>query len=170
MILAHLDDRRVLEPIIEKLSDPDDVMRIAAMMTLTQLKDARAVEALIPLVNNTWVINALVIDALVAINDSRAVEPIIVLLQHENVRIRTRAAEALGDFRDERAVAALIQSLNDWGNQGLRVSFSTDPGIAAFPCVCHYAAQALLKIGTQEAIEGVEQWRSAHPNAGELPT
>jgi HEAT repeat protein len=166
-VLAYFGVEQVIQPIIQKLTDPEEMVRLVTVMALGRLKDDRAVEPLISLLPELWFF---VIDALIAIGDKRAVEPLISLLKYEttnsdhdfqSTKLRITAAQALGEFGDARAVDALVELLSDWHNEGLRVSDHTGKGtLPAFPSMCHYAAQALEKIGTPEALERLQKWRS----------
>jgi HEAT repeat protein len=166
--LGYFNDERVIQPLIQTLNDPELNVRGAAITALGELKNPLAVEALIALLPSS-------VEALLAIGDNRAVEPLIAQLRDERlkkdnylrIRLRRKIIEALGDFGDARAVDVLIESLNDWGAEGLRTTEFEDVGGGVFPSVCHYAAKALEKIGTPQAIAKVQQWRStAYPEGG----
>ena len=70
--------------------------------------------------------------------------------------VRKEACVALGIIKDERAVGELINRLEDTA-QGARVDW---PGLPPLPQVCDAAAWALEQIGTPEALEALENWRS----------
>jgi HEAT repeat protein len=169
-VLLIFNDSRVVEPIIQKLSDPESKVRLAAVRSLGDLKDARAVASLVYLLQDAGLgitdlgITEYVIEALVKIRDSRSIEPITRMLKHEHAGMRSTAVEALGEFQDVRAIDALTEALSDWSNEGQRVE--RFEGIV-FPSVCHYAAESLEKIGTPEALEIVQKWRSTpYPKGG----
>jgi len=48
-----------------------------------------------------------------ALDDKRAVEPLLVCLQDEDSNVRRHAAEALGKLGNQRAIAPLIACLKD---------------------------------------------------------
>ncbi len=170
-VLAVFNDEQTIQPLIRTLTDPELNVRGAAAMALGQLKSPHAVEALLGVLPD---VPEIALEALIAIGDKRAVEPLIALLRDEiakksnylRIRVRRKIIEALGDFGDARAVDVLIESLNDWDNEGLR-TYEFEPIGGDFPSVCHYAAKALEKIGTAEALDKVRQWRSTpYPDGG----
>jgi HEAT repeat protein len=169
-VLGHFHDESAIQPLIETLNDPEENVRGAAITALGELKNPRAVEALIAMLPDS-------VEALLAIGDNRAVEPLIAQLRNERlkrdnylrIRVRRRIIEALGDFADARAVHVLVESLDDWEGEGLRTTEFESTGGGVFPSVCHYAAKALDKIGTPQAIEHVRRWRSTpFPKGGLL--
>ncbi|MHB8625040.1 MAG: HEAT repeat domain-containing protein [Aggregatilineales bacterium] len=59
-------------------------------------------------------VRELVVDVLAELGDNRAVEPLIQVLQTDDVSfVRSSAASALGKLRDTRATGSLIDALND---------------------------------------------------------
>lgn len=171
-VLGYFHDERAVLPLIQALKDPELNVRGAAVMALGQLKDPRAVEALIMVAPD---VTEPALEALVVIGDNRAVEPLIALLRDEiskrddplRIRPRRKIIEALGDFRDARAVDVLIACLNDWAGEGLRTTEFEDTDGVVFPSIGHYAAKALEKIGTPEALATVQKWRTTpYPNGG----
>ncbi len=106
-------------------SDPSTSPDIAAVLieVLEQADDdtvQRAAEALLPL------------------KDSRAVNPLIACLEHENMGLRGISAEALGEIGDTRAVDALISALDD-----------------TYWFARKNAAEALGKLGDTRALEAL---------------
>ncbi len=83
------------------------------IVLLGEIGDARAVNALIPELDDVCRDSA--ISALGKIRDRRAVEPLIRLLEHQNEGTRVLAIEALGAIGDKRAVNPLIAKLDDEG-------------------------------------------------------
>jgi HEAT repeat protein len=166
--LGYFNDERAVQPLIQTLNDPELSVRGAAITALGELKNPLALEALIAVLPAS-------VEALLAIGDNRAVEPLIAQLRNERlkrdnylrIRVRRKIIEALGDFGDARAVDVLIESLDDWVGEGLRTTEFEHTGGGVFPSVCHYAAKALEKIGTPEALDKVRQWRSTpYPEGG----
>jgi HEAT repeat protein len=72
-----------------------------------------------------------------------------VLHRDSDPTVRAQAAFALGRLKDPRAVGALIDAL-------------ADRGVVRFDRkVCHRAAEALVRIGTEAALAAVEEWYEA---------
>ena len=176
-VLAYLRIEAAIEPIIRKLTDRESMVRFVTIMALEQLKDVRAVESLIRMLENVdnriGGVTAHVIEALVAIGDHRAVEPLMTVVNLENtfedLYGRRKAVQGLGELRDARAVPILIKTLSDWSGEGQYVAGFKEAG--GWPSMCDYAAQALEKIATKEALEAVQQWRSTpYPNGSLRPS
>ncbi len=95
--LAELRDKKAVEPLIEAMDeDPDGGNRIRAIWALGEIKDERAVEPLLKklvFIDPFWRPN--VVYALGQIGDKRAVEPLKILLEDNDVRVRSTAKEAL---------------------------------------------------------------------------
>lgn len=104
---------RAVEPLLEALEDFR--LRWGAIVALKDIGDARAVEHIIPLLNDIDpLIRGAAAIALGTIGDSRAVDPLIQVLTNEKgVIIRQFAVEALGEIKDKRAVEPLINYLKD---------------------------------------------------------
>lgn len=104
---------KAVEPLIEALEDVR--LRWGAIVALGDIGDARAVEHIIPLLNDLSPVNrGAAAIALGKIGDSGAVDPLIqVLTNEEGVIIRMFAIGALGKIGDSRAVEPLKQALNN---------------------------------------------------------
>ena len=102
-----------VEPLLEALEDLR--LRWGAIVALGDIGDARAVEHIIPLLDDRDpLIKGAAAIALGKIGDSRAVEPLIQVLTNEKgVVIRQFAVQALGEIKDKRAVKPLINVLKD---------------------------------------------------------
>ena len=94
--------------------------------------------------DNDWMIRRDHADALGAIGNARAVEPLIEALG-ENTNVCFVAARALGEIGDVRAVEPLIKALGD------EDSYSRYP--ALYDRVRRDAVDALGKIGDEQAVE-----------------
>lgn len=96
------------------LESESDALRGCAAYALgaAAIPDPRAVEALIPLLDDKAV-GASAAFALGRLRDSRALEPLIAALGHEDVVVRRFSAHGLADLGDERAVAPLVRLLED---------------------------------------------------------
>jgi HEAT repeat protein len=78
-----------------------------------------------------------------------AVEPLIDTLRSDDSAARRAAAWALGQIASSRAVPGLVNLLND-----------VDGGMFGVGSrVCDVAAEALIRIGTPEALDAVELWQ-----------
>jgi HEAT repeat protein len=117
--LANIKDARAVEPLIRCLErmEASDIFRSAVAKALATIGDTRAVEPLIRCLERTddagrFLVT--VIDALCRIVDTRAIaiEPLICCLHKESIDCRVAAAMALGQYGDVRAVAPLIELLN----------------------------------------------------------
>ncbi|MGA9100205.1 MAG: HEAT repeat domain-containing protein [Methanotrichaceae archaeon] len=82
--------------------------------------------------------------ALIGINDTRTVEPLIRVLEDNRSHIQSIAAMALGKTKDNRAVGPLIQALKD-NNEDVRQE----------------AALALVDIGNRQLLRNT---RGTHPD------
>ena len=122
-------------------------MRTKAVNALQKIRDPRAVEPLIAVLKDEdSYVRRSVASALGHFGDERAVLPLIDALQEKHTGIRRSAVSSLGDLGDERAVAPLVSMLTD------------DDGFFEELHVCTYAADALLKIGTPDALAAVAKW------------
>ncbi len=103
---------------------------------------------------------------------------VLALALHDEVgEVRRTAAWALGELRDPRAIPALRAALHDTDNSTRRsmiadylqvLSRSERALLRAPQRVCDAAAEALLKIGTLEALHAVRLWQHptvTHPTA-----
>lgn len=103
---------------------------------------------------NVW-IRLLVLKSLGLIGDERALMPLINACSDESNWVRGRAAQALGRLGDARAVPHLIPRLVD-----TEAMFQS----TEIPDLDNLAAEALLRIGTPEALEAVQQWQASRDN------
>lgn len=115
--LGKLGDPQAIDPLIAALYEPDESLRESlCMVTVSALQQIGnpAVEPLITvLVHDTDRIARIsAIRVLTAIGDSRAIEPLIKVLEDEDVGIW--AASALGELGDLRAVGPLIAALHSY--------------------------------------------------------
>lgn len=96
-----------------------DTARSKAAEELGRLRDQRAVDSLIAVLEDTvedvtWSIQVAAATALGQIGDIRAVDPLIkALLRSRESPVRASAARALGLLKDQRAIPALTARLND---------------------------------------------------------
>ena len=134
---AEVKDPLVAELLIDALKDEEPRVRVKVAGVLGSIKDPRAVDPLIAcLKDEYWSVRKSAIDALSRIKDPRAVEPLIATLKYEEIaapgeltkprgplelrtlkerksELRIKAAYALSNFKDPRAIEALIAALKD---------------------------------------------------------
>lgn len=95
------------------------------------------------------------IEALGEAGAKDAVEPLIAILKaDEDEENRQLAAVALGDIRDERAIGALIEALDDEGLETIREDWGP------FTKPSHYAAIALERFGMKAVEPLIEAFES----------
>ena len=103
--------------------------------------------------SDEWEVRLVTAEALIAIGDTRAVEPLITALVDEDGDVRSAAADALGQIGDTRAVEPLIKSLSCCC--GLLACVYEGPPAGTEFCDCFVrrsAAEALGKIGDARAV------------------
>jgi HEAT repeat protein len=136
-ILATIADERVLAPLITALRSGDWIVRMHAAKALGRVRNAVAVEPLIPLLQDkVKAVREEAAAALVAIGDA-AIPSLLKALQHEDWLVRLHAVESLGKARSKRAVVPLLSVLFN------------DPDSA----VREDAVRALGEIGDPQAVE-----------------
>jgi len=120
--LGEIKVPRAVEPLIAALQDKDCDVRLEATEGLAKIKDPRAVEPLIKaLKDENWNVRWSAAKALEKINpkwreteEAKKWVPVFISdLKNEKPDIRARAAEALGELKDPRAVKPLIEALKD---------------------------------------------------------
>ncbi len=124
--LAEMQDERVPELLVKALADPDMGVRWCAGVALRSHPSEKAVPALVDLLaSDEALTRRLAGDALVAVG-SPAVDRLLPILRGGELPARLEAVRALAKIGDERAIAALYESLDDgsalieyWANLGL---------------------------------------------------
>jgi HEAT repeat protein len=122
-----------VDALIAEVRDQNSGVRSGAVQILGKIKDPRAVEALVEVLQ----VKDLQFSAAYAlgeIKDPRAVEGLIAALENKDAEFREGVANALGKIKDPRADAALIAALKD-----------------KEPKVLHAAADALGRINDPQA-------------------
>jgi HEAT repeat protein len=159
--LIKQNDKRAIMGLIRALHDQDETIRHDAALALGDFQDTRAVPELIKRLSDKAVYGLAytgqkVCDAAIAalgkIRDARAVPHLIKLVQKRTLLSRYHAICALGEIGDAAAVPHLIDALTDE-----RLHFVFDD-----KRICDFAADALAKIGTAEAIKAVEKCRRSN--------
>lgn len=105
--LGAIGSDRAAVPVAALLQDESQWVRESAAMALVTLRDPRTIRSLI----SVWqwedaFLRDQVSDTMIAMH-SKAVPSLIDALDHDDTKIRVRAAEALGEIGDHRAAAAL---------------------------------------------------------------
>ena len=138
-----------ISKLLKQLTNEDPAKREEAILALGDLRDERAVEPLIKVVNQDTIENRTYsINALAEIGDHRAIETLIYCLMDNNESIRLAAARSLGKFTSPQAISALL------------VSVRKDPNIS----VKSRSALSLGGIGSELAVEDLlQESRLEHP-------
>jgi HEAT repeat protein len=136
LVVMNIRDARALDILIQLLSSEDGCYRCGAARALGNIKDRRAVPALINALQNgkDEGIRSSAAIALGDVGAPDAIEPLIRSLNDTTV-VATAAATALGQLKDATAVEPMITALN-----------STDPGLRVA------AAKALGKLRDERAV------------------
>ncbi|HWV45868.1 MAG TPA: HEAT repeat domain-containing protein [Nitrospira sp.] len=136
-ILAAIADERVLAPLIRVLSSDDWIVRMHTAKALGRMRNADAVEPLIPLLQDkVKAVREEAAAALAAIGDA-AIPSLLKALQHEDWLVRLHAVESLGKAKLERAVEPLLSVLFNDQDSAVRED----------------AVRALGAIGDSQAVE-----------------
>jgi HEAT repeat protein len=152
---------RAVPPLIDALQDPHMTLRgrSGAAEALGGIGDARAVEALLPLLDDREIsVRRAAAQALGRLGDTRAAEPLVSALADHDADMRTAAAEALQQlaWRPEgtAAGAAYWVATHQW-DEAVRAA-AVEPLIMALQdpdaSVRKPAAEALGKLGDARAI------------------
>ena len=115
-VLGKLADEAAIEQLIKLLQNPSQSRRWGIAFALGFIRDAKAVEPLIAVLessNSDEDLQACCISALGEIKDLRAVKPIIKFLHDKSPQIRYEVATALGYLTDEEAFQNLLEMLTD---------------------------------------------------------
>ncbi len=136
-VLSSIADVRVLDGLVTALGSADWVVRMHAAKALGRIRDARAVGALLPLLQDK--VKAVREDAVAALAliGREAIAPLVATLGHAEWLVRLHAVEALGKLRAVEAVDPL-----------LHLTFN-DPDAA----VREDAVRALGEIGEPRAVD-----------------
>ncbi len=107
-ILASIGDVRVVGPLLSALRSADWIVRMHAAKALGRIKDAGAIEPLIPLLQDkVKAVRAEATGALAAIG-AASIPSLIEALKHEEWLVRLHAIEALGKTKSPEAVEPLL--------------------------------------------------------------
>lgn len=97
----------------EAMTDQDWFVRATAAKALGQIKDVRAVNSLISVLNDKdWFVRERAAEALSKIGEP-AVGPLILALKDRNGLVRERAADVLGKIGDAKSMKPLMEAFQD---------------------------------------------------------
>jgi len=144
-----LKDVRALEPLIAALNDADELVRASAVVGLAALKETKATDALIGLLqtDKDKYLRRQAASSLGTIGDKRAVDPLISELDSDGV-VLWDAAHSLGQLGDSRAVGPLIAALAREVDE-------------FFPNGIKHVAWALGQLGDRQAVGRLSLARNA---------
>jgi HEAT repeat protein len=102
-------------PLVAALKSKKPMARSLAAWTLGQLKAAKAIDGLLPLLDDEgWKARAAAAQALGQVGDGRAATPLIKLLKDDDPLVRRAAAWALGRLGRPEAVRPLLEARDDY--------------------------------------------------------
>ncbi len=103
-----------LRELVEQLSSPEFSTRASALAEL--VRHGKAATAVLVEAFNTPVdrLRAQVVRALAEIADPASADTLAHALQDDNKEVRARGAQGLSRINDSRAIAALVQTINDF--------------------------------------------------------
>jgi len=103
-----------LNELMQALNEPSEVCKAAE--ALADLKVSQAVDPLVEIIkqNKDRHIRRCAAEALARIGDMRSVDLLVASLEDENLLTASRAAYALGYFKDKRAVESLLYALTEY--------------------------------------------------------
>jgi HEAT repeat protein len=159
---------RAVEPLLDKLKDEDAQVRENAVTVLGQVGDDRAIEPLAKVLKHDPVatVRWRAADALAALKEPEAIEPLLAALNDSDLGVRTHAAQALVDLGARTALPALLTLLREGtpqargaaiaALQGLTDPSTVEPLALAMrdpdPDVSRAAAAALGACGDARAV------------------
>jgi HEAT repeat protein len=114
-LLHEVDRDEYVFKLIRALRHPEPTTAVRAATILGLLRERRAVQPLLALLassDDPYLLESAV-EALGEIGDPAALAGLIDALAHSYLRVRGKAAEALGKLRLERAPAALAHAVHD---------------------------------------------------------
>ncbi|MGJ3238713.1 MAG: HEAT repeat domain-containing protein [Anaerolineae bacterium] len=144
-----------VEPLIVELDHAEESTQGVAAWALGAIGDPRALAPLTDLLKRSSdSVRGNVAYALGELGQVSSIDDLLPLLQDPAPEVRAKTAWALGNLgetNDEtRMVAPLIALLEDYAE--IRNE-------SAHTFVCQYAAESLTQIGTDQALQAVEDWR-----------
>ncbi|MBX3331105.1 MAG: HEAT repeat domain-containing protein [Nitrospira sp.] len=146
-ILATIADERVLAPLIKALHSGDWIVRMHAAKALGRVRNADAVEPLIPLLQDkVKAVREEAAAALAAIGDA-AIPSLLKELQHEDWLVRLHAVESLRKLKSKRAVEPLLSVLFNDRDSAVREDVVRALGEIGDPQAVEYLLTAMREPG-----------------------
>lgn len=148
--ITEIGDRGAASRLAELLEDPNSTVREAAAEALGKLGDQAAIPALtLAALEREALVRYAAVEALQSIGGEGVIAPIANALHDEEPLIRFRAVVALDELGDSRAVPDLKRMLEDeavpqWQERR----------------ICDIAAEALIHLGTTDAMRAIDTWQS----------
>jgi HEAT repeat protein len=138
-IVGNVSSPGVNRALIRVMGDSDPNVRATAAISLGRRREGLAVPALIKALSDEPWVRFAAIEALAAIGDPAALEPLLAVMRQGDELVQAAIAAALGSFVDPRAAECLLQALA--GARGSLVPLLVN---------------ALLKTAPQECIANME--------------
>jgi HEAT repeat protein len=113
--LGRLRDRRAIGPAVTMLDDPDPKVRASAVAALKKFGNAAHAPMLEAYRGGSARARFVLLGALGRVNSPAISELLIAALDDPRVEIRAEAARVLGVRKDRRAVARLLQAVDEGG-------------------------------------------------------
>lgn len=146
-ILAGIADERVLAPLIKALPSSDWIIRMHTAKALGRVRNADAVEPLIPLLQDkVKAVREEAAAALAAIGDA-AIPSLLKALHHEDWLVRLHAVESLGKAKSKQAVEPLLSVLFNDRDSAVREDTVRTLGEIGDPQAVDYLFTAMQEPG-----------------------
>jgi len=128
--LGGLKDLRAVEPLINALSDYEEIVRVRSANSLAALGDKKAIEPLLKLFRECSELERNnIIDIFGELGDERAFEPILEIMKQLDDDTYFQTITILGCLNNEKAFPLLINWLND---QNVNVQIAAAKGLGYF--------------------------------------
>jgi len=128
-VLAKMNDRRAVPPLIDRLQDPTSLTRAAAARALGSFGDPRAISPLIRALDNEgWDTRRDAAIALSKFDDPRVVAPLIKAMGDSSATVRGFVCHALGRVKAPDAIDALVKVLAEDEDRYVRQHAATALG------------------------------------------
>jgi HEAT repeat protein len=151
-ILATIADERVLAPLMKALHSGDWIVRMHAAKALGRVRNADAVEPLIPLLQDkVKAVREEAAGTLAAIGDA-AFPSLLRALQHEDWLGRLHAVESLGKSKSKRAVEPLLSVLFNDRDSAVREDVVRALGEIGDPQAVEYLFTAMQEPGLRTLV------------------
>lgn len=139
-LLGWIDDPWTVPDLIKALDEKHENPLWTIIYSLGLMEDQRATEKILPLLDHQLDrIRVAAAQALARLQDPRSVEPLMAHFgKYETGRSLARAAEALGEIGDRRAMPLMLKKM-----------------VCKYVVIREYAAMAYGKLATEEELEGL---------------